>query len=252
MRASASLTVPASAVRRSSVPERPERKSGRRVGRQQRGVERLRDAARRQRGEHDARHASAPGDVPHAAGQRPELIHRRGRLALERVVLSRLAAAVVGAAAEVAQAGVAAGAAVVDARRGDVADAPAGRAQPRLPLLLVAAARERGVERAGALGRRSRVKARLAPHRNSASVSCGPRSRAVIGSGSRPHERKRASSKTGLIGPPRASPSACSSAPSQPGHTRTSSSSRQIRSPVDSATHALRATLMPFGPPSAT
>ena len=75
----------------------------------------------------------------------------------------------------------------------------------------------------------------------------------MIGSGSRPHERKRAPSKTGTIGPPiGVAVGASSSAASQPGQTRTSSSSRQIRSPVECATHALRATLMPFGPPSAT
>ena len=120
-----------------------------RVGRERRGIEGLGDAPGGQRGQHDPGHAGASRAVPHAAGEDAELLRGRGLLALVGVVLAGLAAAVVGAAAEVAQARVAARAAVVDAGGGDVADRAARGAQARLPLLLVARARQLGVERPG-------------------------------------------------------------------------------------------------------
>ena len=78
---------------------------------------------------------------------------QRGGDALLLVEAAAVAAAVPGGAREAADARVGARAAVVDARGGDVADAPARRAQAPLPLLLVAGPGARGVERADALDR---------------------------------------------------------------------------------------------------
>ena len=74
-------------------------------------------------------------------------------MAAEDAVAPRGAAAEVGGAGQVAQVRITAGAAMIDARRRDVADAPAGRAQAPLPVLFVAGAAERLVERADPLER---------------------------------------------------------------------------------------------------
>ncbi len=88
-----------------------------------------------------------------AAGEHAQLLRQRRGDAAERVEAPRRLAAHVGAAREAAQAGVVAGAAVVERGGGDVADAPAGGAQACLPLLLVAAVDEVLVEAPDALER---------------------------------------------------------------------------------------------------
>ncbi len=173
-----------------------------RARRRRRRIERLEHAPPRSRRQRDADPAPPPHDVPHAAaeraqlgreggrrerdGSRREAGRRRGRgvsgrrrrakpsaaLGRRRRGLSRLMDVVAarGAAAEVLRAGegaelrVAAGAAMVDARRGDVADAPAGGAQAALPVLLVAGAAERLVERADPLDRAAAQGHVRAPH----------------------------------------------------------------------------------------
>jgi glycosyltransferase involved in cell wall biosynthesis len=91
--------------------------------------------------------------MPAGAGEVAELGRRRGRYAAALVGAPRRAAAVVGGARERPQAGVVAGAAVIDGGVRDVGDSAAGAAQAEQPLLLVAVAAERGVERPEALER---------------------------------------------------------------------------------------------------
>ena len=102
--------------------------------------------------------------MPHAARQRAQLGGDRRRDALARVVAARVAPAPVGGAGEAADARVLAGAAVVDAGGGDVADAPAGGVQSPLPVLLVAVEVEAGVEAADALERAPPQRQVGAPH----------------------------------------------------------------------------------------
>jgi len=91
--------------------------------------------------------------VRDAAGEDAQL-HAQGRRgALEGVEAAARLAAAVGRAAQGAQAGVVAGAAVVERRPGHVANAPARGREARLPLLLVAVELARRVERPGTLDR---------------------------------------------------------------------------------------------------
>src|SRR5579875_2091974 len=91
--------------------------------------------------------------------------------------------------------------------------------------------------------------AMFADHTSSTSRSAGPRSSAVIGTPSRPHERGSPLSSA-RIGPPKTATSGApatpsSSARSQPAGARTSSSMNTTGSPSVAATPALRAAFAP-------
>ena len=124
------------------------------AGRERRRRERLAQPPGGQRGEHDAVAAAVADRVPNAAGERAQLAGDRRRDAAARVPAAREAPALVAGPRERADPRVGAGAPVIDSRRRDVAQPAAGRAQAVLPLLLVAVAAERGVERADPLDRR--------------------------------------------------------------------------------------------------
>ncbi len=109
--------------------------------------------AERVGGQHGAVRAAVARAVQRAAGEHAQLARQRRARALRDVLAAGGSPARACGAAERAQARVVAGAAVVERGGGDVADAPAGGPQARLPLLLVAVERQRGVERADALER---------------------------------------------------------------------------------------------------
>ena len=217
-------------------------------------VERLGDAAGGERGEHDPVAAAVAGDVPHAARERAELGGRRRRGALEGVVAARGAAAMEGGARSAPDPRVGPGAAVVDARRGHVADPPARRAQPPLPVLLVARAAQRGVEAADPLQR-------AAPDRQVRPPGelglARPRARGRARSAGAALARTRAGDRPpAAVGSVRRTPrgpgsrrAAASSASSQPGHASTSSSRKHRSSPEAASSAELRATLIPRGSP---
>ena len=218
-RARAARATPRSAARASFARADHQRRGGRACpsgptgspGRR-RWAARARDRAPRRAARACARSSSTPTPQRrrtmchrHPISVRSSAAERR-RVAAEDAVAARGAAAVDRRrAAELPQLRVAARPAMVDARRRDVADAPAGRAQPPLPVLLVAGAAERLVERPDPLERRRAGSPCSRPTRTRPRGPRGPRSSAVTGSGSRPHARRREPSSRGRIGPPKAS-----------------------------------------------
>ena len=268
--AARSRAVPASSARRPSVPERARQvrrraavAPSRRGRRPARGVParratRLAQPAGGRRGHDDPVAAAAAAGVPDAARERAQLggERRRGALARGRSG-ARARPRCQPARASPRMRASAPGAAVVDARRRDVADPPAGGAQPALPLLLVARPRERRVERADAVERRAadgevrapdelgvavrgaeverRHRRRLAPARVQVR-----RPRAARGSA------RRTPRARGARRPRRAARRAT---PARPRRRRRGSTAARRAA---AATAALRATLSPRGAPSAT
>ena len=200
------------------------------------GPQRLAQAPKRQRGQHDAVPAAAADDVPPAAGQRPSSAAPSAR----RPCARRSGASCARGRrrrARARRARVVARAPVVDPGGGDVADAPAGGAKPALPVLLVAERSRPGSKPPTVRPRCGAAHVR-APHELGVAVGGTEVERR--------HRRRLAAARVEVraleprldraaervvLRMPAAAPS---SAPSQPGHAAASSSRKHRRSAVAS------------------